>query len=133
MMSEQPFLLLLFNDEDQDLWDRLQTLPPEKRSNIVKQALRMFLNTNNEISHINMKSHKDIENIRMGDTNTSEERINHSLDAPEPIELSLESLFEVSPLETKPDPVQNLLSIIGEEDDEAVICLFREMTETNES
>lgn len=40
MMSEQPFLPLYFEEEDDDLWQVLAAIKPENRARLVKAALR---------------------------------------------------------------------------------------------
>lgn len=158
MMTEQPFLPLFFNSEDEDLWTQLQKFSPEKRCEITKQALHEFLQDHpglillgqsvSELPFSELTSSKDVkakevkefagnvteekgdlrsekEILDEGDCSTGREGLNVQE------EFSLESLFEVSTVETRPDPLQNLLSIIGEEEDEEVICLLHGATEKN--
>lgn len=121
MITEQPFLPLFFNPEDEKLWEQIQKLPPEKRAETVKQALYEFFQI-----HFDLQSDKVIASEQVplelaSDDEEDEEPLTQSVTENE---LSLESLFEASPQAQKPDPLKNLLSVIGEEDDEEVLKLL---------
>lgn len=124
MMTEQPFLPLFFNSEDKEIWEQLQKMPPEKRAETVKQALHEFFQARLEIQaeRAEDSSALNSEQAVLNDGEQEEEQL-YTEALPEN-ELSLESLFDASPQEIKPDPLKNLLSVIGEEDDEDVLNLL---------
>lgn len=124
MITEQPFLPLFFNPEDGEIWEQLQKLPPEKRTETVKQALHEFFQTHSEFQAENMISSELVSSGNTSASPNSPLTINNvDLDVTEN-ELSLESLFEASPQAIKPDSLKNLFSVIGEEDDEEVVKLL---------
>lgn len=142
MITEQPFLPLFFNTEDADLWGELQKLPAEKRSQVTKQALREFFQDHLDLNQASsedfrvnrVETHESLiglEEVLEEDKEYKQEILEHdeNNDNGEHVVFSLESLFETSPAEAQPDPVKNLLSIIGEEEDEEVIRLFRRTNE----
>jgi hypothetical protein len=137
MIAGQPFLPLFFNTEDEDLWLKLQKLPAEKRSEVTKQALREFLQDHSDLIQASSEDVLIHDEVFQGDAENdvidkkedqviceNDEQEDVLYESPRQVEFSLESLFEMSPVEAKPDPIQNLLSIIGEEEDEEVIRLF---------
>lgn len=163
MITEQPFLPLFFNTEDEDLWEKLKKFPIEKRAELTKHALRELFRGYPELliapscddrveaiegAELSIIAEVDddgdgvtgrtagLEGIGESDEgNDVCEDEEHGDDFEEPpgqLEFSLESLFEMSPAEVKPNPVQNLLSIIGKEEDEEVLRLFRRSEEHKE-
>lgn len=156
MITEQPFLPLFFDPEDEKLWEQLQKLPPKKRQETVKQALYEFFQIHLDVQADQLMAFEQVpvehamnescipDAISVlcsnSETGSSREESN-SVDSGElasddeededPLaqsitknDLSLEALFEASPQATKPDPLHHLLSVIGEEDDEAVLKLL---------
>ncbi|WP_425800707.1 hypothetical protein ACHOLT_11400 [Desulfitobacterium sp. Sab5] len=132
---------LFFNPEDGEIWEQLQKLPPEKRTETVKQALHEFFQSHSEFQAENinfplpnpavteLSLHSETERAEESSTLNCEELASNAeehlfLEAVSENELSLESLFEASPQAIKPDPLKNLLSVIGEEDDEDVVRLL---------
>lgn len=145
MITEQPFLPLFFNTEDEDLWEKLKKFPIEKRAELTKHALRELFRGDPELltapscddrvevlegAELSIIAEGD-EVLRVDDGDGVTDRT-AGLEEIGQLEFSLESLFEMSPAEVKPNPVQNLLSIIGKEEDEEVLRLFRRSEEHNE-
>lgn len=123
MTTEQSFLPLLFNPEDEKLWEQLQKLPPEKRAETVKQALYEFFQIHLDVQA--GSSREESNSVDSGELASDDEEDEDPLtQSITENELSLEALFEASPQAIKPDPLKNLLSVIGEEDDEAVLKLL---------
>ncbi|AHF08548.1 hypothetical protein [Desulfitobacterium metallireducens] len=141
MSTEQSFLHLFFNTEDEDLWEKLRNLPAEKCSEFTKMALREFFQAHPDLMQTKLSATAVADEVlKEGTVGVDEENgvsVNENSgddfeDFPEPVEFSLESLFELNPVEVIPDPVQNLLSIIGKEEDEEVLRLFRRTDEHKE-
>lgn len=135
MMSGEPFLPLYFEEEDQDLWQVLASIPPENRAGVVKTALRQAFSLNHE--NLN-RDH--VSDERIGHNHVSVDRVEHDM------EFTLEDLFvpaasasaenqqeavrsDAGPAAGHIDslsPWDNLLyNIIGTEDDEAVIAAIQ--------
>lgn len=166
MIREHPFLPLYFGVGDEELWALLQTLPPEKRVETAKLALKEFFERRPEFTLTPMGTSEItegapvLEEAKVGDgaeivsaaevekTSDKEEAVvveqdeeeqgweqarnNAKNDALPNGELSLESLFIPSEIEVRSDPVKNLLSIIGEEEDEEVLEFLLGNADTNE-
>lgn len=168
MIREHPFLPLYFGVGDEELWALLQTLPPEKRVETTKLALKEFFEKRSEFALTPMgtsevtEGNLIFEGAKVGNgaeigsaaeaenTSVEEEAIdleeqeqgreqarNHAKnstvnDALPNGKLSLESLFITSEKEVRSDPVKNLLSIIGEEEDEEVLGFLLGNTDESE-
>lgn len=156
MIREHPFLPLYFGVGDEELWALLQTLPPEKRVETTKLALKEFFEKRSKFALTPMGTSEVtggapvLEEAKVGDgaeivsaaevekTSDKEEQArdhakNSTVNDALPIgELSLESLFITSEKEVRSDPVKNLLSIIGEEEDEEVLEFLLGNADTNE-
>lgn len=120
-----------------DHTDLSQTFPEDIRFNEVDNDKETALNQtaeDNELFRFMGKedTSKDNSFDKGQDTLENEEIEDDQDESPAQVAFSLESLFEISPIEAKPGPVKNLLSIIGEEDDEEVIRLLRRTNENEE-
>lgn len=145
MITEQPFLPLFFNTEDEDLWEKLKKFPIERRSELTKHALRELFRGYPElliapscedrveaIEGAELSVITEVDEVFLVEDGDGVTDRTAGLEGIGQLEFSLESLFEMSPAEVKPNPVQNLLSIIGKEEDEEVLRLFRRSEEHKE-
>lgn len=112
MIMENVFGPLFLNTEDEALWNTLKKLPTERCVELTIKALHEYFQNHPEMLPVLSDDAKAV------DTDTSGQS-----------EFSLESLFEMNPSEAKPDlksdPVNNLLTVIGEEEDEDVLRFFQ--------
>ncbi|MEA4901096.1 hypothetical protein [Desulfitobacterium sp.] len=117
---------LFFHTEDEALWNTLKKLPTERCVELTIKALREYFQNHPEMLPV---LSDDAKAVDMDHELYSKEAVIDKADAPGQSEFSLESLFKMNPSEAKPnpksDPVNNLLTVIGEEEDEDVLRFFQ--------
>ena len=132
ILSQSSFIPLYFDEDEADLWQALQRIEPEKRSSFIKEILRQGLLGTLPKDTLKEDAEYDPEEIQDNADEALEEK-------PEEREtFSLETLFSDAHV---PEQSDNLLMetthfppagyeymmkhIIGTEDDESILKLFR--------
>ena len=142
MMRSLPDIHLKFDEVDLDLWQALQQIKPEMRSAFIKEALRQVLQTYSVgekfLTHSIAKNSAKILELQEDQGLIGIERENNEQDSVKKMKtFSLEALFAEDRV---PEPSQNNLissqgyqymmkTIIGIEDDEAVLKAFKGLSE----
>lgn len=152
MIASQPLFIPLYFEAEEDLWQALQQIEPEKRSSFIKESLRQVLIDNGEELFKNPYHtiSVDLPEIQNEDVPPLQPQIEVQDNEVEQISaFSLEDLFvqaQDKESEEKPDGMKNsqevhsmsgyeymMKHIIGTEEDESVLKLLREKEKKSET
>lgn len=78
MKPGEPFLPLYFEEEDQDLWRVLASIPPENRSGVVKSALRQAFMGETAAESLNHETRNSVSSDRVNENSFNHDKTNHA-------------------------------------------------------
>lgn len=145
MIPSHPFVPLYFDEEDAAIWDMLCRVEPEERSSYIKEVLRQtLLNTGEpeQVDTLAMNRGDDVPEqsgtepvTDMEDTGNQEPDLNlENFDLNDLFVMKEAASSGGNPSSSNLAPWENLLvNVIGTEEDETVINVFRQASMSNKS